>query len=163
MITEVWRTILEVAQRAPSPHNVQPWKVLITSEQTCEVYVDEARTLPKEDVTGSFITSGMVMYLEVMRYAAQTYQQDLQYDVLLDQPVNAAADPGYSAEAGQRRELRQPAGQPDPLTGIAAARLKGGRRPAQHAGAARLLLFPAGGSATAARNGRTLATAAPAP
>lgn len=88
MLTDTWRNILETAQRAPSPHNVQPWKVLIISEETCEVFIDTARTLPKEDVTGSFIISGMVMYLETMRYAAQTYQQDLQYELLIDRPID---------------------------------------------------------------------------
>lgn len=87
MLTKTWRDILEVAQRAPSPHNVQPWKVRITSEETCEVYIAVSRTLPKEDTTGSFIISGMVMYLETMRYAAQTYQHRLEYEVLLDQPI----------------------------------------------------------------------------
>jgi hypothetical protein len=90
MLTETWRNILELAQRAPSPHNVQPWKVRVTSPQTCEVFIDTARTLPKEDTTGSFIISGMVMYLETMRYAAQNYQHDAQYEVLLDQPANDA-------------------------------------------------------------------------
>ena len=88
MLTETWRDILEIAQRAPSPHNVQPWKVMITSEETCEVFIDSARTLPKEDTTGSFIISGMVMYLETMRYAAQIYQQDLQYELFINQPTN---------------------------------------------------------------------------
>jgi hypothetical protein len=87
MLTETWRDILEVAQRAPSPHNVQPWKVLITSPDTCEVFIDAARMLPKEDETGSFIISGMVMYLEVMRYAAQTYKHDLQYELSINPPL----------------------------------------------------------------------------
>ncbi len=88
MLTKTWRDILETAQRAPSPHNVQPWKVRIVSEETCEVFIDTARTLPKEDVTGSFITSGMVMYLETMRYVAQTYQYDLQYELCVDQLID---------------------------------------------------------------------------
>jgi hypothetical protein len=88
MLTKTWRDILEIAQRAPSPHNVQPWKVRITSEETCDVYIDIARTLPKEDTTGSFIISGMVMYLETMRYAAQTYQQNLLYELKLNEVAN---------------------------------------------------------------------------
>lgn len=87
MLTNLWRDILDLAQRAPSPHNVQPWKVYITSDASCEVYVDNARTLPKEDTTGSFIISGMVMYLEVMRYAAQTFGQDLRYELVSDAPL----------------------------------------------------------------------------
>ena len=87
MLTKTWRDILELAQRAPSPHNVQPWKVRITSDRTCEVYIDINRTLPKEDTTGSFIISGMIMYLETMRYAAQIYQHELRYELLVDQPL----------------------------------------------------------------------------
>lgn len=87
MLTTTWRNILDIAQRAPSPHNVQPWKVRIISEDTCEVFIDNARTLPKEDTTGSFIISGMVMYLETMRYAAQIFQQNLKYTILIDEPA----------------------------------------------------------------------------
>jgi hypothetical protein len=87
MLTKTWRDILELAQRAPSPHNVQPWMVRLTSDQTCDVYISIDRTLPQEDTTGSFIISGMVMYLETMRYAAQIYGHDLQYKLLMDQPA----------------------------------------------------------------------------
>lgn len=82
MLTSTWSQILDLAQRTPSPHNVQPWKVRITSDTTCTVYLDLSRTLPKEDTTGSFITSGMVMYLEMLRYAAQNYQYGLTYNLL---------------------------------------------------------------------------------
>jgi nitroreductase len=76
-----WLDILELAQRAPSPHNVQPWKVAIVSDTECRVYVDPARILPQEDTTGSFITSGMVMYLETMRYSAQNFGYELTYTI----------------------------------------------------------------------------------
>jgi hypothetical protein len=90
MLTKTWRDILEIAQRAPSPHNVQPWKVRIISETDCDVYIETARTLPKEDTTGSFIISGMVMYVELLRYAAQICHYDLRYELHLDQSVDDA-------------------------------------------------------------------------
>ena len=81
MLTQTWTDILEICQRCPSPHNVQPWKVSINSGSSCTVYIDNTRTLPKEDVTGSFILSGMAMYLEMMRYAAEICGYELSYEI----------------------------------------------------------------------------------
>jgi nitroreductase len=58
-----WREILEVARRAPSPHNVQPWRVKLVSREDAELFIDGQRTLPKEDLTGSFLLSAMGMFL----------------------------------------------------------------------------------------------------
>ncbi len=85
MVPKAWSDILEISQRCPSPHNVQPWKVKIHSDSSCTVYVDNARTLPKEDTTGSFIRSGMVMYLETMRLAAELQHCRLAYTLLPEQ------------------------------------------------------------------------------
>ena len=51
----VWETLLETAIHAPSPHNVQPWRVRILSEDRADLLIEKRRTLPKEDTTGSFI------------------------------------------------------------------------------------------------------------
>jgi nitroreductase len=61
-----WREILEVARRAPSPHNVQPWRVKLVSREDAELFIDGQRTLPKEDLTGSFLLSAMGMFLEAV-------------------------------------------------------------------------------------------------
>lgn len=88
----VWNEILDLAQRAPSPHNVQPWRVRIDSDSQCTVYIDQSRTLPKEDVTGSFIVSGMVMYLETLRFAGENYGHRVSYS-LLEEPAKDGLTP----------------------------------------------------------------------
>jgi nitroreductase len=51
----VWKSLLETAVHAPSPHNVQPWRVKIISDQAADLFIEKSRTLPKEDLSGSFI------------------------------------------------------------------------------------------------------------
>ena len=65
---ELWWTLLETAIQTPSPHNVQPWRIRLISEQEAELYIDGKRTLPKEDTTGSFILSTMGMFVERLRF-----------------------------------------------------------------------------------------------
>lgn len=71
--SSVWASILETARFAPSPHNVQPWKVKILSDQAMEVFVDRSRTLPDEDPTGSFVISAMAMFVEAIRLVGENH------------------------------------------------------------------------------------------
>lgn len=66
----IWKTLLEIAVHAPSPHNVQPWRVRIINDCEADLFVDIQRTLPKEDVTGSFIILAMGMFIEALRIVA---------------------------------------------------------------------------------------------
>jgi nitroreductase len=66
----LWRKILEVARFSPSPHNVQPWRVKLISEDLAELYIDRTRTLPSEDHTGCFLLSAMGMFLEAVELLA---------------------------------------------------------------------------------------------
>jgi hypothetical protein len=66
----VWTTLLESAIHAPSPHNVQPWRVRILNESEADLLIDSNRTLPKEDPTGSFIVLTMGMFIEALRLLA---------------------------------------------------------------------------------------------
>lgn len=78
---EIWRKILETAVHAPSPHNVQPWRVKISDERNAELYIDSTRTLPKEDATGSFIILTMGMFLEALKILAAGDGFDLSYEL----------------------------------------------------------------------------------
>ncbi|MBK6895603.1 MAG: hypothetical protein IPH06_03300 [Alphaproteobacteria bacterium] len=60
----LWDDILSLAVRTPSPHNVQPWKVVIHDESRATVYLDTGRTLPIVDDTGSFVLLSMAMFTE---------------------------------------------------------------------------------------------------
>jgi len=62
----LWHAILSIARHAPSPHNVQPWRVQLTSTHCAELFIDGARTLPDEDTTGSFLLSAMGMFIEAI-------------------------------------------------------------------------------------------------
>jgi nitroreductase len=67
---ETWKALLETAVRAPSPHNVQPWKLRLLSEHEADLFIDKARTLPKEDLSGSFIILTMGMFIEALGIVA---------------------------------------------------------------------------------------------
>lgn len=77
----IWHTILKTAILAPSPHNVQPWKVKILSDSEAELHIDSTRTLPKEDVTGSFIILTMGMFLEAVKILAAQQGFALSYEL----------------------------------------------------------------------------------
>lgn len=78
----VWHEILEIAAHAPSPHNVQPWKVKILSATAAELFIDSTRTLPKEDTTGSFIILSMGIFLESLSLVAAQKGLKLSYELL---------------------------------------------------------------------------------
>jgi nitroreductase len=79
---DAWRDILAVAISAPSPHNVQPWKIKIINQTEARVYIAKDRMLPREDTTGSFILSGMMMFVELMAIVAQNHGFQLAYSLL---------------------------------------------------------------------------------
>jgi len=66
----VWTDLLTTAVHAPSPHNVQPWRIRIVSDSEADLFIDSSRTLPKEDPTGSFIILTMGMFIEALRLLA---------------------------------------------------------------------------------------------
>ncbi len=78
---ELWWTLLETAIQTPSPHNVQPWRIRLISEQEAELYIDGKRTLPKEDTTGSFILSTMGMFVEAITLLAAPKGFNLEYEL----------------------------------------------------------------------------------
>ncbi len=85
----VWHAILSVARHAPSPHNVQPWRVQLISDECAELFVDGTRTLPKEDTTGSFLLSAMGMFIEAIDLLAAPH--GLRVEWQLHRPVRELA------------------------------------------------------------------------
>ena len=65
-----WEKILQVALRTPSPHNTQPWRVKIRDELRATLFMEAARMLPDEDLTGHFLRCAMGLFLETLRHAA---------------------------------------------------------------------------------------------
>ncbi len=68
-----WAKLLETARHAPSPHNVQPWRLRPVSDDEAELCIEKRRTLPKEDVTGSFIILTMAMFIETLDLVARLH------------------------------------------------------------------------------------------
>src|SRR6185369_5437089 len=66
-----WKKLLETAIYAPSPHNVQPWRLRILSDDTADLLIEKHRTLPKEDPTGSFIILSMGLFIEALSVVAE--------------------------------------------------------------------------------------------
>lgn len=77
----IWLDLLQIAIHSPSPHNVQPWRIKIVNESEAELYIDSTRTLPKEDVTGSFIISTMGMFIEALDILAGQRDLRIQYEL----------------------------------------------------------------------------------
>lgn len=75
----LWHEILALARRAPSPHNVQPWKVKIISAREADLYIDTCRTLPKGDRTGSFVISTMGIFIEAIQIIAANRRLALEF------------------------------------------------------------------------------------
>ncbi len=87
---DLWRELLAAAIRAPSPHNVQPWRIHVLSPAEAELRIEMRRTLPNEDVEGSFIILTMGLFVEALRIVAA--HRGLALD---DEPVSDLGD--YSA------------------------------------------------------------------
>src|SRR5258708_32977076 len=78
----IWKTLLETASQAPSPHNVQPWRIKIVSDREAELFIDIHRTLPKDDITGSFIILTMGIFIESLSIVAANNRKTISYELL---------------------------------------------------------------------------------
>jgi hypothetical protein len=68
---ERWRSLLETARWAPSPHNIQPWRLRVASETEAELLYDPTRLLPETDPTGRFTMVGLGIFVECLAIAAR--------------------------------------------------------------------------------------------
>jgi hypothetical protein len=82
----VWKQMLETAIYAPSPHNVQPWRLRILSDDAAGLLIEKHRTLPKEDPTGSFIILTMGLFIEALSIVAAN--SSLKLDFQLYKPLS---------------------------------------------------------------------------
>jgi hypothetical protein len=83
MCDTLWQTLLETAIFAPSPHNIQPWRILIRDRSTADLYFDRLKLLPDGDRTGSFMIATAGMFIEALSIVAANhkYQLDYQLDI----------------------------------------------------------------------------------
>lgn len=88
----LWRALLEIARFTPSPHNTQPWFLEVHSATTARLLLNHDRALPKEDLTGCFISCAMGSFLESLRLLAANRHHRLEA-TLLDEPRDGAFEP----------------------------------------------------------------------
>lgn len=72
-----WFPILDYARFCPSPHNIQPWKLKLTSALEAELHFDTNRLLPVADKNHRFMTIGMGLFIETMSIAAAGFGYEL--------------------------------------------------------------------------------------
>jgi hypothetical protein len=75
-----WTELIELARWAPSPHNIQTWKVRPLSERDAELLYDPARTLPATDPDGAFTKAGLGVFVETLAVAAASHGFRLDVD-----------------------------------------------------------------------------------
>lgn len=136
------RKALSYAILAPNPHNRQPWKVDLATDDEITLYVDTSRLLPQTDPFNRQITIGLGCFLELLVLAAAQdgYRVDLQLfpegedTTGLDQrPVARArfvADATVSpdplfAQVLNRRSLKEPYDLNRPVAAATLAALHG--------------------------------------
>ena len=68
---DLWKDLLDYARWAPSPHNVQTWKIKLISATEAELFYDPKRLLPDEDPSGRFLMTGVGAFLEILSIAAK--------------------------------------------------------------------------------------------
>lgn len=81
MCDALWQTLLETATLAPSPHNIQPWRVLVRDRLTADLYFDRLKLLPDGDRTGSFMIATAGMFIEALSIVAANHQYQLDYQL----------------------------------------------------------------------------------
>lgn len=65
-----WPELVDLARWAPSPHNIQPWRVRLRSEREAELLVAGDRLLPATDPSGRFTEVAMGVFVESLAVAA---------------------------------------------------------------------------------------------
>jgi hypothetical protein len=101
---------LSYAILAPSPHNMQPWRVALEGADAVAVYCDPARLLPQTDPLCRQVTIGFGCFLELFRQAAAEKGLSAEIAVFPDgePPLMLDARPvarvRLTAQAGQARD-----------------------------------------------------------
>jgi hypothetical protein len=86
----VWNEAVAYARWAPSPHNIQPWRLRVLSETTAELLYDPARLLPVTDPTSAFTIMGLAMFVEYLSIAMQPTGFAVRAEYVM-QPLNYGA------------------------------------------------------------------------
>ena len=108
---ERWRRLLDYARWAPSPHNIQPWRLKPLDEREAVLEYLPDRLLPDTDPGGVFTVAGLGIFAEHLAIAARGEGLDLEVDYD-GAPLDARAS-GPQAFA-RVRLVERPADEPLP-------------------------------------------------
>jgi nitroreductase len=75
-----WTDLLELARWAPSPHNIQPWRLRALANGDAELLCASDRLLPETDPTGRFSFVGLGVFVETLAIAARARGSDVEAD-----------------------------------------------------------------------------------
>src|SRR5512133_941374 len=90
-----WRRLLDYARWAPSPHNIQPWRLQPLSQTEAKLLYVPDRLLPDTDPSSAFTISGLGIFVEHLAIAARAEGLDLDVE-LLATTLDAEADGAQS-------------------------------------------------------------------
>lgn len=103
---ETWERVLPYAVRAPSSHNTQPWRFLVSADGRLRLYADRSRALPVVDPEGRELVmscgAALTHLLVALRHAGHAGEVELLPDL---------GDPDLLAVVGLGEE--RPAGEDD--------------------------------------------------
>ncbi len=93
------KNALSYAILAPNPHNLQPWIVDLTNDDTVVLYRDPDRSLPHTDPFSRQITIGLGCFLEQMKIAATQTGHDVDLELFPDGENGPVAIGRFSTSA----------------------------------------------------------------
>ena len=73
----MWNELVEYGRWAPSPHNIQNWRLRAVSDTAAELFYDPGRLLPATDPTGRFTIVGLGVFVETLAVAARAHRLDV--------------------------------------------------------------------------------------
>ena len=86
-----WMDITNYARWTASPHNMQPWKLVVYQKDEAILYYVPERLLPQTDPTSCFTIAGLSMFIENLSIAANSFGYQISPDYLTDQPLDYSA------------------------------------------------------------------------
>src|SRR5881396_561357 len=89
----MWAELIDLARWAPSPHNIQPWRLRIRSETDADLLYDPTRLLPSTDPTGRFSVVGLGIFLETLTIGARARSRDVDVDYVTDRLESGQSEP----------------------------------------------------------------------
>jgi hypothetical protein len=108
----VWTDLVDVARYAPSPHNIQPWRLRVASEYEAELLYEPRRLLHETDPSGRFVTVGLGIFVETLSVAAAQLRLVVRVELLGEPPAGRDGPPARFAHLtlipGDRAEAFAP-------------------------------------------------------